>query len=756
MKRQRSSSKPKPIRAASCSQADVAKALASARPGQSVIVPVGAARWTFTKEFVIRCALILALLCSLPSWASIAYVSASHTVCILTTAGTTQTCTLGAATTAGNTVVVGLSIKTATRTLTSVVGSDATSRFYQYTPLTCNGSSICVTQAVCFNCPALTTVKPTWSGTTVFATTVEEYSGVGSIGIYAVNTGSSTNPSVSLTTSDANNWVVAATANLGSTGIPTHGTGAVGNLRDANRTGTTSSHVAGAANDNTAASPGAVANTVTITSGVWAAVGTELRSVAAPQQYIWPNCDSTHPCIINHYSSVMYGTGTGDSLQDIKLNVPPSLANNALVLALAINPSTTTISTPTDDKTNTWVAGPTATSSTSIESLIFYKCGAATGTSVITLHLSTALGSGSGLQITYNEVSGIATNSCVDGTATGASGLTDILNAGAITTTASNSLVYTYALNTDSYPESDGTLTWVVPDGATSLLSVNVVDKVVSAVQVLAAAGSVNPTIYAVDPSEHAWNDLAIAFKAASGTGTQPSGIHLTRQVYFFTPTSTSISANTMFPTSGNAMLAWTAYPAVSSPFTNVADGVTTYHNLNGGTDVQSYYSCTTTPSAQRRITYTVTNFTLIGFYDIAGAASGGGTPSTACFDTSGDITGSQTNAGDPITVTNAVTPTTSNGLVITTISYGNGPPSGVTSPSGAIFDSLWATGMTDNNNYNSGDAYIHYYNPNTSAVTYTVTNANATPSAWEAVSLAFKAPAAGGGVRKRVTVTTK
>ena len=169
-----------------------------------------------------------------------------------------------------------------------------------------------------------------------------------------------------------------------------------------------------------------------------------------------------------------------------------------------------------------------------------------------------------------------------------------------------------------------------MPDGATSLLSANPVDGFASAAQVVASAGAVNPSLYQVDPSAERWNDLAIAFKASSGAGTQPSGINLTRQLYIHTPTSTSITANAMFPTSGNAMSVWTAYPAVPARLHHVADGVTTYHNLNGGTDGQAYYSCTTTPSAQRRITHTVSNFTLIAFYDIAGAASAGGTPSTA------------------------------------------------------------------------------------------------------------------------------
>lgn len=136
---------------------------------------------------------ILGLMCS-PAFGAIAYVSASHTVCLQATASAGAACTLTASTTAGNAVVVAMAIKTATRTLTNMVGSASTAFFIQATPVRFNGSNDAVVISICMNCAALTSVTPTLSGTSVYALAVEEYSGVGALGAWTSKTGTSTAP----------------------------------------------------------------------------------------------------------------------------------------------------------------------------------------------------------------------------------------------------------------------------------------------------------------------------------------------------------------------------------------------------------------------------------------------------------------------------------------------------------------------------------------------------------------------------------
>lgn len=99
------------------------------------------------------------------------------------------------------------------------------------------------------------------------------YTGVDAIGTTASNTGTSTNPTVSLTTQDNNNWVVAAfnSANDGPA------TALTGNLRDTGlQTG--AQDVGTSSTDNTSVSVASVTNAVTLASSTWAALALELRA----------------------------------------------------------------------------------------------------------------------------------------------------------------------------------------------------------------------------------------------------------------------------------------------------------------------------------------------------------------------------------------------------------------------------------------------------------------------------------------------
>src|SRR3989442_735087 len=110
---------------------------------------------------------------------------------------------------------------------------------------------------------------------------VASYSGVVSLGkvVKAFTATASTTPSVSVTTSDANNWVVAAMATAGNLTIGS----STGNLRQSAIANAT---VGGALMDNTSATPAAVSNTLTVSNpGQYTAMAAvELRT--APGIYI--------------------------------------------------------------------------------------------------------------------------------------------------------------------------------------------------------------------------------------------------------------------------------------------------------------------------------------------------------------------------------------------------------------------------------------------------------------------------------------
>ena len=128
------------------------------------------------------------------------------------------------------------------------------------------------------NIPAgITSVTVNTASATVFNVLVGEYSGVGSLGSSSTASGTGTNPTISLTTQDSNNWVVG--------GFSTEGTAIgsfsaqTGNLRASGLAlGDGAPDVAGALTDNTSASPASVTNSVTGSSGNWSAAAVELRS----------------------------------------------------------------------------------------------------------------------------------------------------------------------------------------------------------------------------------------------------------------------------------------------------------------------------------------------------------------------------------------------------------------------------------------------------------------------------------------------
>ena len=184
----------------------------------------------------------------------------------------------------GDTVVVTILVHVsggAIRTITSVVDSSGTNTYTQKTNQAngASGPQTFIWGALNVSSSATTvtvTVSGTFTGADVIVAT---YTGVGTNGFgnTGVNTGNSSTPTVTATTQDANNFVVAAMGQVASAAATF--TASVGNLR--------SQQAAGAGipvlglNDNTAASAGSVVNTVTSNkSNLWACCAVELRSTS--------------------------------------------------------------------------------------------------------------------------------------------------------------------------------------------------------------------------------------------------------------------------------------------------------------------------------------------------------------------------------------------------------------------------------------------------------------------------------------------
>jgi hypothetical protein len=675
------------------------------------------------------------LMGSLHSHAAVAWVSASHSVCAQTSSSVNvQSCPLAAATISGDDVVVGVAWQNNGSTIANVYGSGPTSYFSLYGAV-CNSGAQCVATLVCHNCAAQSSVTTTMSSGTEFVTTVEEYSGVQALGITGANTSISATPGLAMTIGDANDFTVCATSSPGNDGVPSAGTGV---LRDANSTGTTPADIAGAIVDNTAASAGsAVTCADTITPDAWAATGIELRSVA-PRTYIWPDCDTSHPCIVHHIDTVAAGTAEGEAPNGFNVTTVPSSPGNLLTFTVT-HVSTKTISVSDNNGGNWQTAVTTANASDQVETDLLYVCGAAAGTNVITIQLSEPPASGEVLQFSYNEVSGITASSCLDGAATGANGLTGNLQPGPLVTSADGDLIYNFAEESFNYPENDDPIGWVMPDDNSALLMENTFDKFASQVSVQAAHGTYNPTLYEnSDLNDRNWNSVAAAFMPSIGSGTQPTGIHITRVMHYYNPSLPLTPSWIAFPSTGNALVISSAYPSsgYEGDMTDVADNqgdtwTRTPFSIPDG-DPQIYYTCLGPEASSRDLTINWlpdTGTTHMIVYDIAGAFTGGGPTGCVGATVNSEIGTQPPYPNASILGAPVITPQASNSVVIAVNQMGIGPPSGSLTP-GAVFTSIWAAGMIDATNWDSGDCYGYIYPTTINPISFDwqMANANGVP----------------------------
>ena len=454
----------------------------------------------------------------------------------------------------------------------------------------------------------------------------------------------------------------------------------------------------------------------------------------AAKTYIWPDCDTTHPCVVHHIDTVGDGTAYGESLQGFKFSMVPSSPGNLLIFTV-MHVSSKTI-TVTDNNNVNWQSAVTTTNaSDGEESQVLYICGATAGTNLITIQLSQAAAHDEPLHFTYDEVSGIAPSACLDGTAA-ANGLQGTVEPGPVDTATDGDMIFNYGEETYQYPEQDAPITGVTPDSASALLLENIVDKYANEVSVQATHGAYTPTLTVNgSSSSRNWNSVAAAFKASAGAGTQPTGIHVTRILHFVGEQVNPVTVP--FPSSGNAIVISTSNPTdvwnMAGLTDNAGHTYTRVSSTNATLDPQIFSTCLGTGTGGQNLVISwpesqINNHVI--FYDIAGASTTGG--STGCVGNTVDTVigyqGSTADApmiGDPV-----VTPSTSGSVIVTTSYCGTGPPSASLTP-GVVFNSVWATGMIDASSWDTGDPYSYAYTTSTSPISfnYQMANENGQPN---------------------------
>jgi hypothetical protein len=642
---------------------------------------------------------------------SIAYVSGSATTCVQTSSSTTsQTCTLAGATAAGNTVKVGLAWKTTTASISSVTATGC--NFFPYKNTTSNGTSESVAVWIGQNCPSISSVTVTLSAGSVWVTTVNEYSGVVAIGQVTSATGSSANPSVSITIQDSSDWVVMESASVGSDGVPTANTG---NLRSANLTGSTSSDVAAGACDDTASS-GSVTCTDTITSSAWAAIGIELRTANPPD-----------PLLVQ-----AMGTGTNagsETANGVQFSLPQAaLAGNAIICGLTYPYSSSRTVSVTDNESNAWQKAVSVGSTTGDMTVaLWYATNVAAGTVTITVTFDTAIYA---QQFACKEAYNIVASSPLDGTASVASSTTSSVSTGSITTTANGDLVFEYG----NYIAGSGGFNtgsnyanlFVAGPGWSPIIADPESGEFFEDTQ-QASAGSITPTydVEVVSGISNAWGAVAAAFKTSSSQGTAPpsSGIHIDHAFSELGNEATTITFQVPFD--GNFIAA-----AMTTACT-ITDSLQNSYVENepggSGSATMFYVAAATTRLGGQIIS--VANCGIsdddLTWYDIRGVATTSPIDTTAYNDqTQPSLTNGYQWSGMP-----TITPSAIGELVIADLPTGCGPTSVASAPSGAITDNVYYSGETDASAFNEACGHAHLITTSTAQESWTWVMENASCS---------------------------
>jgi hypothetical protein len=387
--------------------------------------------------------------------------------------------------------------------MTSVTASGCTVFPYQET--TVNSTLEALALWVGLNCPAISAVTVTLSGGSVFETTVNEYSGVTSIGQLTTATGTSAAPSASIATLDSNNWIVMESGSLGSEGLPAAGTG---NLRTAGRTGSTASDVAAAACDNTVSAPGNVTCSDTITSGAWASLSIELRTT-----------NPADPLLVD-----AVGTGSNaniDSGNGFIVYLPQAaLSGNAIICGMSYPYSSSRILTISDNESDTCSKAVSVNNGTADTQAIYYAANVSAGAEKITFTFDAPIYN---FQVACKEAYTIASASPVDATSAAASVTGPTISAGAMTTTANNDLIVQYGnYAAGNLPLNTQTAVGFAPgSGWSKIIADTITGEFFQDIQ-QALAGSISPS-YDVE-SSGTFGTVAAAFKTSANAGVIAGG----------------------------------------------------------------------------------------------------------------------------------------------------------------------------------------------------------------------------------------
>lgn len=409
------------------------------------------------------------------------------------------------------------------------------------------------------------------------------------------------------------------------------------------------------------------------------------------------------------------------------------------------------VSSITDNRNNTWVAGPTTVNSnTSQQMSLYYVLNARASTQNIVVHFTGSTTVNASPQAVISEFDNVATISALDGSSSNPNSRT----AGTITPTGSGDLIYHWGVDFSDTNSNGGNYNGssISAGSGFTLLSADLQVGSADQYAVQTDSGAITPTFSASGSAT--WGSLALALKSSTA-GTPPAaGIHIVHIQHTLLAATRSQGRSTpiamQFPSSGNLLVGLYTSPDVT--ITKVTDNQGNLWSaptsaLTLGTVAQIVYAASASTSLSLGSINVSLNGTTSGditfdLYDVAGAAENP-------FDKATTALGNQIGGSNLTTV--SLTPATANGLVLTVCAIDFHSINGIVG-AGEVLDSV-VNGFDDNDPSNGGtdtstldedNGYAHIYNTTTSPVTfvYTYTNPqNGGVQLWGAVAASFQAP---------------
>ena len=433
----------------------------------------------------------------------------------------------------------------------------------------------------------------------------------------------------------------------------------------------------------------------------------------------------------NHVS----GSNTqGNSVSSYILRLPnPSLAGNCIVVGFQYSNSFSVTASIRDDKGDVFTS-PIHSSDGQQVVNISYALNVAPGAEKITITFSG--GSPNYVSALATEFYNVAPSNALDGSS-GGSGTGTSVSAGSFAPTASGDLIYQYAVQDST---SEPMTAWIQGAFPWTLLSADLPDGAAAQYQVQSSSASITPTL-SMAPSR-GFASIAIALKAANAGTPPPPGIRVVRVQHNSIQPYASSPVRLQFPSTGNLLIvSWIGVPG--HDLSSVTDGNGNSYLSTGPAfgyglsgDNQIFYAA----SAVTGTTLTGPNLSTMGtdisgstavLFDVRGAAA-------APYDnTAGRGTASGTLSSSANVAAASISPTTTNGLVISSIGIDSNTIAGV-SPGNLL--SIVPSPISSPNPVDQNNGWALFYNSAAGPCNFVWSPQGGAVEDWASIAVAFMA----------------